>query len=128
MAEEFKLYMCNIPFDVTEQEITDIFEKYGRITFLRLCTDPETKKSKGFGYVAYDAKQDCESAIFELDGIHVHGRHIQVKPADPKPAQARPQKVSACTHFQKGNCKFGDACKFAHEFPPPKHFKPNYVG
>lgn len=78
------LYVGNLLFDVTENEIKELFEPFGQVTEVRLIMDKFTGKSKGFGFVEMPSKEDSQKAIAELNGKDIKGRAISVNEAKPK--------------------------------------------
>ena len=80
-----KLYVGNIPFDVTEQELQDLFCTEGEILSVRVITDKFSGKSKGFGFVEYNDSNSAGNAISKYDGFEMKGRPIRVSEAKAKP-------------------------------------------
>jgi RNA recognition motif-containing protein len=73
-----KLYVGNLPFSATEDEIRDLFSQYGNVVSVSLITDRETGRPRGFGFVEMD---DGSSAINSLDGQDFGGRNLTVNEA-----------------------------------------------
>ena len=78
--DEKRLYVINLPFNSTEEEIRAIFVKYGKITELKLPKDRDGK-FKGFVYVAYENESQALHAFSELDNKIVMGRILHLRPA-----------------------------------------------
>ena len=81
-----RIYVGKIAYDTTEKDLEEIFEPYGPVTDTVVITDPETGKSKGFGFLTLD--NDGEAAIEQLDGTELHGRTIKVDKEKPREARA----------------------------------------
>ncbi|RKO94035.1 hypothetical protein BDK51DRAFT_18321, partial [Blyttiomyces helicus] len=83
------VFVGNLSWDVTEEMLTETFSQSGEVSNVRLITDRETGKKKGFGYVDF-ATSEAASAACALDGTDVDGRQIRVNLAiaKPKPASA----------------------------------------
>ena len=79
-----KLYVGNLPHSLTEQDLTDLFSPYGNIKEAKLIVDRDTGKSRGFGFVEMESKEEALKAIKELNGKDVEGREIIVNEARPK--------------------------------------------
>lgn len=78
------LYVGNLLFDVTENDLKELFEPFGQVTEVRLIMDKFSGKSKGFGFVEMPSKEEAQKAIEELNGKDMKGRDITVNEAKPK--------------------------------------------
>lgn len=86
-----KLYIGNLPYNVTEERLQQHFAQHGSVLSARIITDKFTGRSKGFGFVEMGANQDAEKAISALNGTDFEGRNIVVSEARPQaPREARP--------------------------------------
>jgi RNA recognition motif-containing protein len=74
-----KIFVANFPFDLAEADICDLFKIFGEITDCKLVKDPETQKSKGFGFIEFREPRSAKLAIKEMDGYRIAGRNIAVK-------------------------------------------------
>ena len=77
------MYVSNLGFQVTDEELKALFAKYGVVTSAKVITDRETGKSRGFAFVEMDDKA-AETAMKELDGSRMDDRSISVSKAKPK--------------------------------------------
>ena len=77
------LYVSNLGFQVTDDELKTIFAKYGEVTSAKVITDRETGRSRGFGFVEM-ADKSAQEAMKDLEGKQVDGRTISVTQAKPK--------------------------------------------
>jgi cold-inducible RNA-binding protein len=77
-----KLYVGNLSFNTTEDELRDLFSEHGSVTSVSLVTDRETGQPRGFGFV--EMESGAEAAISALDGKQVGGRTIKVNEARPR--------------------------------------------
>ena len=75
-----KLYVGNLPFSATEQELRELFEKHGSVDSVNVIMDRETGRSRGFGFVEMD-DSGAESARQALDGADMAGRTLRVNEA-----------------------------------------------
>ncbi len=77
------IYVGNLSYDLQEDELKQIFSKYGEVTSVKLITDKFTGRGKGFGFVEMTDEKGATTAINELDGTEVKGRDIKVNKARP---------------------------------------------
>ncbi len=77
------IFVGNLPFSATEDEIRDLFAAHGAVDSVRLMTDRETGRPRGFGFVTMDAA-DGENAIRALDGSDLGGRNLRVNEAQER--------------------------------------------
>ncbi len=75
------LYVGNLNFNLTEEELSQIFEEYGEVTTVKIITDKYSGRSKGFGFVDMANESDGESAMENLNGTEVSGRSLKVSKA-----------------------------------------------
>ena len=83
-SEIMKLYIGNLSYGITPQEIEEVFAQCGGVTEVHLPTDRETGRPRGFGFVTMDSKESMERAIQEFDGLEIDGRKIKVNEARPR--------------------------------------------
>lgn len=85
MASTNKLYVGNLSYSTTEKDLTDLFEKtVGGVESVRIITDIQSGRSKGFGFVEMSSAEAAQKAIDELNGHNLHEREIVVSEARPK--------------------------------------------
>jgi cold-inducible RNA-binding protein len=82
------IYVGNLPFDVTEDTIRDLFSPFGVVETVKLITDRDTGRLRGFGFV--EMADGGQEAIAALNETELNGRRITVNPA--KPQQERPAR------------------------------------
>jgi len=78
------IYVGNLLFDVTEDELKALFEPFGQVTEVRLIMDKFSGESKGFGFIEMPSKEEAEKAIEELNNKDMKGRAMTVNEAKPK--------------------------------------------
>ena len=79
-----KLYVGNLPFTATEEEITQMFGEHGTVHSVALINDRETGRPRGFGFIEVD--DDALAAMLQnLDGKELDGRALRVNEAQDKP-------------------------------------------
>ncbi|MBN2139921.1 MAG: RNA-binding protein [Desulfovibrionaceae bacterium] len=80
------IFVGNLPWNTTEEEIRDAFAQYGEVISAKIIYDRETGRSRGFGFVEME-DAGFEEAIRALDGSLMGGRNIKVNEAKPRPQQ-----------------------------------------
>ena len=79
-----KIYVGNLPFSATEEEITELFSAHGTVHSVALINDRETGRPRGFGFVEVD-DEALQPAIQALDGHEIGGRALRVNEAQDRP-------------------------------------------
>lgn len=83
-----KLYVGNLSFDMTENDLQDTFAAHGTVLEANLMVDRMTGRARGFGFVTMSTSEEAQKAISALHGSSVGGRALTVNVA--KPREARP--------------------------------------
>jgi RNA recognition motif-containing protein len=78
------LYVGNLPWSLTEDELAEAFGSIGQVQAARIITDSETGRSRGFGFVDLD-DDNAQRAIQAMDGFELKGRRLIVNEAHPRP-------------------------------------------
>jgi RNA recognition motif-containing protein len=78
------IYVGNLSYDVTEEDLTSVFSKYGSVKRVQLPVDRETGRMRGFGFVELGDEANETSAIDALDGAEWMGRDLKVNKAKPR--------------------------------------------
>jgi RNA recognition motif-containing protein len=79
-----KLYVGNLSFNATEDNLRELFAKIGEVAAVNLITDPHTGRLKGFGFVEMTSEADAQKAIKELNGTVFLERCLAVDEAKPQ--------------------------------------------
>ena len=79
-----KLYVGNLSFDASEEELRQLFEPHGAVESAKLATDRDTGRTRGFGFVEMTNNNEAEAAIAALNGSEVGGRNLIGNEARPK--------------------------------------------
>jgi len=79
-----KLYIGGLSYRATEDDLYSAFDKYGALGEVKVVTDRETGKSRGFAFVSFDNKADGQAAIDGADGLDIQGKNISVSEARPR--------------------------------------------
>lgn len=86
------IYIGNLSYSVTEDELRDAFAEFGDVSRVNIITDKFTGQSKGFGFVEMPMQSEAEEAIKTLNESSLKGRNIKVNQARPR--SERPQRRS----------------------------------
>lgn len=76
--ETKKLFVGGISWNLTWQDLKDVFAEYGNVLYSKIVMDRESGKSKGFGFIEFENVEDAVKAKEALDGAEVDGRVIKV--------------------------------------------------
>ena len=78
------IFVGSLPFQLEEADLRELFEAYGEVSTVKLISDRETGRSKGFGFVEMPDDESAQKAITGLNGADVKGRSIAVSQAEEK--------------------------------------------
>ena len=76
------IYVGNLSFEATEEDVTAVFAEYGSVKRVQLPTDRDTGRKRGFGFIEMESDADEEKAISDLDGAEWLGRSLKVNKAN----------------------------------------------
>jgi cold-inducible RNA-binding protein len=85
-----KLYVGNLSFETTENDLQDLFEQHGTVNEVHLMMDRFTAKSRGFAFVTMNDGAQAKAAINALNGRELNGRALTVNEARPREQRPRP--------------------------------------
>ena len=107
-----RLFIGNLPYTCTEQDLREVFQARWAIMDVRIVTDRETGRSKGFGFVELATEAATRQAIDALDGSEVFGRRLAVREAHERPGSgAKPKRVESkpevATVVRRGSARPG---------------------
>jgi RNA recognition motif-containing protein len=86
-----KLFFGNLPYSTTEGDLRDLAGRSGTVASVRLVTDLDTGRSRGYAFVEMAGAEDAGRAIKELNGFNLDGRSIVVSEARSRPETAGPR-------------------------------------
>jgi cold-inducible RNA-binding protein len=78
------IYVSNIPYQTTEEEMRDAFAAFGTVSSARIIKDKMTGKSRGFGFVEMGSDDEARSALEGMNGAELSGRKINAREARPR--------------------------------------------
>lgn len=95
-----RLYVGSIPFSATEESLRALFTSIGEVESVKIITDADTGRSKGFGFIEMSSAEDAKKAIDQLNGTKFMERALVVN-------EARPQQPREGRGFRGGRGGFG---------------------
>ena len=78
------IYVGNLPYTATEEEVSALFAEYGPVERVKIITDRDTGRSKGFAFVTLGDQSQLNAAIEALNGFDYQGRALRVNASEPK--------------------------------------------
>lgn len=78
------IYVGNLPFKASEDEVRGLFAQHGKVNAVRLVTDRDTGRPRGYGFVEMETSEDANSAVQALNGKDFGGRSLRINEARPK--------------------------------------------
>lgn len=84
-----KLYVGNVPFKASEDDLRDLFSKAGEVMSAKLITDAATGRARGFGFIEMGSDEDAQKAISMFNGTSFMDRNIIVSEAKPQEKRER---------------------------------------
>lgn len=92
MLESGRLFVRNLPYAATEEELEEHFKKYGTVSEVHLVVDKDTRRSKGIAYILYTLPESAKRALEELDNSIFQGRLLHVMPAQLRKTLEKPEE------------------------------------
>ncbi|HEX2454852.1 MAG TPA: RNA-binding protein [Vicinamibacterales bacterium] len=80
-----RLYVGNLPYSATEDQLTDLFSRAGKVDSVRVMRDVATGRARGFAFVEMSSDDEAQKAISEFHEYQMEGRALVVNEARPKP-------------------------------------------
>jgi RNA recognition motif-containing protein len=77
------IYVANISFRASEGQLKEVFQQYGEVSSVKIITDRETGRSRGFGFVEMPNDGEGKTAIAQLNGVAFQDRNLVVNEARP---------------------------------------------
>jgi RNA recognition motif-containing protein len=84
ISKQMNIYVANIPFKASEQELKGLFEEYGEVSSAKIIMDKVTQRSRGFGFIEMSDEAAARQAITSLNGFNFLGKTLVVNEARPK--------------------------------------------
>ncbi|MCH2387629.1 MAG: RNA-binding protein [Opitutales bacterium] len=83
------IYVGNLSFDASEDDVRNAFAQFGNVESIKLITDRETGRPRGFGFVTMPDSSEANAAIESLNGTELLGRELRAREATPRPERPR---------------------------------------
>ncbi len=83
-----RIYVGNLSYSITGQELEEAFSPFGQVESAQVVTDRDSGRSKGFGFVEMGEQAEAEAAIAALNGKELSGRALTVNEARPRPERS----------------------------------------
>lgn len=102
-----KIFIGGLPSNITEEQLREQFAKYGNVTDVVIMFDQQKQRSRGFGFLTFDT-EECVDRVVQEHFIHVNGKQVEVKKAEPRDLKMMADAASAGTLvFAQGPCGAG---------------------
>ena len=98
-----KLYVGNLSFETTENDLQDLFEKHGTVKEVNLMMDRMTGKSRGFAFITMGDATQGNAAMSAINGQELNGRALTVNEARPREERPRPYGAKRSFAGNSGN-------------------------
>ena len=86
-SRKMDIYVGNLPYTATEEDVSGLFAAYGPVERVKIITDRETGRSKGFAFVTLGDQNQLNASIEALNGYDYQGRALRVNASEPKEAK-----------------------------------------
>ena len=86
------IFVGNLAYTTTEEDVQQLFEGYGTVDTVRLMTDRDTGRPRGFGFVEMADAKEAQAAIDGLNGASLGGRPLTVNEARPREERGGPRR------------------------------------
>jgi cold-inducible RNA-binding protein len=87
-----QIYVTNLTYTTTEDELSQLFESYGIVESVRIITDRDTGRSRGFGFVEMPNTAEAQAAIDGINGTSLGGQQLTVNEARPREERDGPRR------------------------------------
>lgn len=116
ISESGRIFFRNLSYTVNEEQLQELFEKYGPVTEITLPIDPVTRKIKGFGTVTFVMPENAVQAFSELDGSTFHGRLLHLIPGKSRDDDDDNVNTEGMSYKQKKELEMKKTAGSAHNW------------
>lgn len=106
LMSTMKLYVGNLSFSTSEQDLHNLFAQSGQVESASVITDRETGRSRGFGFVEMASRSEGEAAISQFNGYNLDGRTLKVNEANPQTNRSNNRNGFSGNRGGNGNRRF----------------------
>lgn len=99
----FKLYVGNLPFSASEDDLNELFSTCGNVEHIKIPADRDTGRPRGFGFIEMETREGMNNAINTLDGVELGGRNIKVTEAVERKPDVSHTRGNSMYAISKGN-------------------------
>jgi len=82
------IYVGNLSYQTQSEELEELFSQYGTVSSVRIITDRDSGRSKGFGFLEMPEQAEANEAIEKLNGFNLDGRPLKVNESRPRPPRS----------------------------------------
>uniref|UniRef100_A0A914DNM9 RRM domain-containing protein n=1 Tax=Acrobeloides nanus TaxID=290746 RepID=A0A914DNM9_9BILA len=84
MSSGYSVFVGNLPYRATEDDLGHLFSQAGNVNNVRIIYDRETNRAKGFGFIEFSDEQSSQNAVNQLNGTEFQGRTLRVNLANQR--------------------------------------------
>lgn len=92
VVEETRLFIGNLSYRTTNEDLFNCFQKFGKVLDHVIIKERDTGRSRGYGFVSFESREDADAAIRDMDGSDLDGRRIRVNIAQGRPREGGPRR------------------------------------
>ena len=82
--EYSRVFVGNIPFEITQEELTEVFARYGTVSDVFIPISTATRRNKGYAFLEFDTRTSAQRALAGSGEVYIGGRAVHVKTANPR--------------------------------------------
>lgn len=87
MIDPSRLFVCNFPLDTTAQFLKEWISSAGLVKHVLVCTEKDTERPKGYGFIQMESEEAAQQAILKFDGTKIGDRTVRVAVAKERPVK-----------------------------------------
>lgn len=103
-----EVFVGNLKYLTSQQDLEDVCSAVGTVLNVKIPTDPDTGRGKGYGFVAMSSPADQQRLIEHLDGYELDGRTLSARMCEPRNSRSRPHSNPQSDRARGGRRRRGD--------------------